>query len=209
MIRPSAETNDPEPPLLNRTADGPQMLGPARRRLEAVPGLELRQRQVVEDPHPLIGMNRCGHHETRQGQYDQNEPKDRSEPHGSGLLQRFRKVGETHRQQAVSWWVAPTLLRSRKISKSFRGRGIRHSVRTPSKGRPGPEHSVSLSSTTIDRQDPRRRMRIPRASSGKTGLGTVEPCGFTQGVNLQGSERKNPMAGTCEQDVRDGIPAEP
>ena len=59
MIRPSAETNDPEPPLLKRTADD--------RRCSAQPGGGSKpyralsaQRQVVEDPHPLVGAGRHG-----------------------------------------------------------------------------------------------------------------------------------------------------
>ena len=47
----------------------PQMLGPSRRRLEAVPGLERPQRQVIEDPHSFVGKGRrYGGHENKSGQ---------------------------------------------------------------------------------------------------------------------------------------------
>ena len=48
----------PRPAVVEPDRRRPKMLGPARRRLEAVPGLERAQRQVVEDPHPLVGAKR-------------------------------------------------------------------------------------------------------------------------------------------------------
>ena len=47
--RPGAAVVEPD-------GRGPEMLGPAGGRHEAVPRLELRERQVVEDPHPFVGM---------------------------------------------------------------------------------------------------------------------------------------------------------
>ena len=52
----------PRPAIVEPHRRRPQMLGPSRRRLEAVPGLERPQRQVVEDPHSLVSEGgRCGH----------------------------------------------------------------------------------------------------------------------------------------------------
>ena len=55
MIRPSGETNEPGAAVVEPDRREPEVVDPPRGRLEAVLLLELLERQVVEDPHALVG----------------------------------------------------------------------------------------------------------------------------------------------------------
>ena len=65
---------------------GPQMLGPAGRRLEAVPRLELGQRQVVEHPHALVAVGHRDGGQEREPHGEQEHTLRQREPHLRNLL---------------------------------------------------------------------------------------------------------------------------
>ena len=75
MTRPFGETNEPEPPELNRTEDSRTWSSHSSVGLEAVL-FELRTGRVVEQPHALVGLDDGGDHEQTQhggnGRQDEN-----------------------------------------------------------------------------------------------------------------------------------------